>query len=281
MNDEEQWLEIPAGILHLEGVIWVREPAETSLMDILQNFREGTYDKPFVHDDGHVRRLHFDFESTQSEMIIDDEYALTFAYTRKMMAFLLFNPHPAHVVIVGLGGGSLTKFCYQHLPRSRVTTLEIDERVIGLSPMFNIPPSDKRKRILHVDAAEYFRTGDEPADVVLIDGCDSDGTADIFCEPEFYEDLHRQLAPGGIVVVNLVGAKKRSRALKRTIENCFGSPPLALNLDEEKNQVLFAFNEPGKLHDWRQIKRQAEELAQQYGLDFPYFSRKLQSAWPH
>ena len=45
------------------------------------------------------------------------------SYTRSMMAFLLFVPSPTRVVSVGLGGGSLARFVYHHLPETRITAV--------------------------------------------------------------------------------------------------------------------------------------------------------------
>ena len=42
-------------------------------------------------------------------MQLDDPYALCLAYTRKMMAFLLFNRTPRRILMLGLGGALLRK----------------------------------------------------------------------------------------------------------------------------------------------------------------------------
>ena len=61
------------------------------------------------------------------------------SYTRAMMAFLLFNPEPRHVLMIGLGGGSLAKYCHRKLPATRITVLELDHDVIALRAKFGIP----------------------------------------------------------------------------------------------------------------------------------------------
>ena len=126
--------------------------------------------EPSVVDDGIYRRLYFGPEYIQSEMSRDDPVALQLAYTRRMMAALLFLPRPKHIVIAGLGGGSLTKFCYRHLPRARITTLEIDARVIALAGTFEVPADEPRSRIVHADACEWFAATDDSFDLVLLDG---------------------------------------------------------------------------------------------------------------
>jgi len=61
-------------------------------------------------------------KNVQGEQL-DDPYALCLAYTRKMMAFLLFNSQPRRILQLGLGGGSLAKFCYKHLPDASITAV--------------------------------------------------------------------------------------------------------------------------------------------------------------
>jgi len=56
---------------------------------------EDRYDKPFIRDMGRERCLHFDIFTVQSAMDLDDPDRLSLPYTRKMMAFLLFNGAPS------------------------------------------------------------------------------------------------------------------------------------------------------------------------------------------
>ena len=77
-----------------------------------------------------IRSLHVGGEAIQSAMRIDDPFRLALDYTRCMMAFLLFLPDPRDVLMIGLGGGSLAKFVYRQLRRSRVRAIECDARVV-------------------------------------------------------------------------------------------------------------------------------------------------------
>src|SRR5882724_10656236 len=85
-------------------------------------------------------------------MKLDDPDELVLSYTRAMMAFLLFHPRPEHVVMIGLGGGSLTKFVYRNLPDARTTVIESEPKVIAVARQyFHLPPDDGR---LVVETAE-------------------------------------------------------------------------------------------------------------------------------
>jgi spermidine synthase len=234
---------------------------------------------PFVVDDGVIRSLHFSPYYVQSEMSIDEPYTLKLAYTRQMMAFMLFLPKPKQVTIVGLGGGSLTKFCYRELPRASITTVEIDRGVINCAHYFQIPAENQRMRIVHADAVDYFAAPDERADVILIDGCDELGIVPSFGNAGFYQKLRAGLRPGGMLVVNLIGPDEVVDFHRGLIADTFDDRLLVQDVAGEGNRVAFAFNEPWREPDWPAIEREARKLARRHGLDFSAFARKLQRAY--
>ncbi|MGH8445769.1 MAG: spermidine synthase [Solimonas sp.] len=271
----EKWLEIPARQLSERGTVLLREPASANVPELVRRLRAGEYDKPFVVDDGKARRLHFNLDFVQSEMALDDPYALNFVYTRKMMSFLLFVPKPKHIVIVGLGGGSLSKFCWRQLPQAKVTTVEIDGDVLAFSKLFEMPPPDDRMRVLHADAADYFATAEERADVVLIDGCDREGVAPALCSDAFYQNIARNLRPRGMLVMNLIGPAHVAETHLRHMASAFSGRILLRKVSIGGNRLLFAFKDARYIPDWSAIQDAAKGLEEAYGLDFPGFARKL------
>ncbi|HWY24198.1 MAG TPA: hypothetical protein VNX47_04725, partial [Nevskia sp.] len=161
--DDDSWCMIPGSMVGERGMLRLREPAWSDRQELAERLRKGDYSRPFVVDDGETRRLHFGLDFVQSEMSLGQPEALRLLYTQAMMAFLLFLPKPKHIVIVGLGGGSLGKFCRRELPEARVTTVEIDQDVIDFAALFDLPARDSRLRIVHADAAEYFAGEGAPA----------------------------------------------------------------------------------------------------------------------
>lgn len=274
----DHWLEIPARVIGERGVIRVRESAQADLLDLAERLREQRYDRPFVLDDGQTRRLFFDLRFAQAEMDIADPAGLSFAYTQKMMAFLLFNPAPRHIAMVGLGGGSLAKFCHRQLPRTRITVIEIDEHVIGLSELFELPNS-KRLKVVHADAAQYLATTKERFDVVLIDGCDDEGVALPFCGPRFYRRLQSCLRPGAVLVINQIGNDARAQSLADTLAAEYPQRHLTLDYRAGGNRIHFVLTDPYGVAGWAQLLLRAHTLQQQHGLDFPRYARLLKQSW--
>jgi len=271
----EEFLEIPAAFLHEKGVVRLREPRDADKHRLVMQLLEGEYPKPFVIDDGKLRRLHFSLALVQSEMRLDAPQDLHLAYTRKMMAFLLFLPRPKQVVLVGLGGGSLTKFCHRHLARTRITTLEISEDVIAFRGQFGVPPDDARLQVLCADAVEYFASAEERADAVLLDGYDENGIVPAFCDERFYLNVRANLRPGGLLVCNLALKGEDSGAHLDLLREVFGARVIVQEVAGDGNRIAFAFNDPPFPPDWPAVEREARSLSQKLGLDFAAFAQKL------
>src|SRR5690349_9611761 len=126
------FLELPSPFVCEPGTLRMIERPRGLGSAQVDQLRAGTLGRPFILDYGQTRILYFTTAAVQSAMRLDDPEALIAPYTRKMMAFLLFLPAPRHVLMIGLGGGSLAKFCYRHLPRTRISVVEVNADVIAL-----------------------------------------------------------------------------------------------------------------------------------------------------
>jgi spermidine synthase len=270
---------LPAELLEETGIVQLNEPAGSDIGGLVQRLRDGAYHKPFVIDDGRVRRLYFGLAYVQSEMSIARPHELNFAYTRKMMGFLLFVPRPKHVVIVGLGGGSLTRFCHRQLPRARITTVEIDREVIAFGDLFELPVQDERHVLIQADAVDYFATtADRPADrpdVVLLDGCDNQGMAPAFRNAGFFRSVRDRLKTNGVLVVNLVGSAAALRTTLAIVGETFAGRMIVQDVGEGGTKVAYAFNDSAFEPDWDGLLGQARELGRKHELDLPALARKL------
>jgi spermidine synthase len=245
----------------------VLEPAQSDARALYEQILSGRYAKPFVIDDGATRQLLFGLDFIQSSMRIDDPYALDFAYTRKMMAFLLFVPDPGHVLMVGLGGGSLAKFCHRHLPRARLTVVEVDPDVIALRGEFSVP-DDGRLAIVQADAADYLPAAEGDTDVLLLDGFDAQGIAPTFLSRRFYRMARRRLRPGGLLVANFAGPRKYWSRHFDLLSEAFAGQVHVGTVPGGDNHIAFASVEAGCPLDWEKLEERAATLADRFPLDF-------------
>lgn len=197
-------------------------------------------DPPLVRTRGNTRTLEFVPGMIQSEMRLSHPDQLVLAYPRAMMCFVLFQPQPAHIVMVGLGGGSLVKFCHRYLPHSRITVLELRADVIALREQFAIPPDDARLRIIEADASDYLKRCDDPADVLLIDGFDELGLPPALGTSSFYRHCRRILRPGGVLVANIFSYDPAYPDMRMRLNAAFDGQLCRFHGIAGNNHLLFA-----------------------------------------
>lgn len=237
----------------------------------------GMLPRPFIVDSASERHLLFTSANVQSSMRFDDPYALVAAYTRKMMSFLLFLPEPGHILMIGLGGGSLAKFCYRHLPQTRISVVEINAWVISLREHFSIPPDDERFEVIHDDGATYLARVPLKLDVILIDAFDEHGAAHSLGSLDFYRQASQSLTPGGVLVVNLSGQKTRYPTHVESLRNAFDGTVVLVPVQSEGNLLLFAFKRPPFAEVAGALHGRATELEKALGLEFHRFLQRLRT----
>lgn len=259
----------------INGTIKVLEKPTADSSLILERLFCGEYEKPFVLEDGDTRYLYFSFEHVQSAMRIKKPDSLELAYTRKMMSFALFNPKPKRILMLGLGGGSLVKFCRRHLPDAVITVIEINEHVVAFRDEFCIPKDDERFRIILGDAADFVAASDKTFDVILVDAFDRNGFASSICNNEFYDNLKHQLEDGGLIVFNLAGDNKERAAHLRMLRRTFGENTLSIPVGFDDNDIAIAFGNDSFIPNWERLFERAKKLSQIVGLDFQMYARKL------
>jgi len=274
-------VEIPSPFRRDEERVKVLEPPDCNRARLRESLVTGAYRKPFIVEDRETRALHFSRDFVQSAMRLADPCALEFAYTRKMMGFLLFTREPREILVLGLGGGSLVKYCHRHLAAARITVVEIEPDVVAFRDEFRVPPDDERLSVLIGDAAAYVARAPRAADVILMDAFDREGFAPSVASSDFYADARGALTRRGVLVVNLVGQARERVAHLERIRDTFDDNVILVPVEDDGNHVAFAFRDARFEPRWRWIAEQARGMRRRYGLDFPRFagaferSRKL------
>jgi len=268
-------IELPSPFPFEPGTVRLIEPTEGFHSRMLERLCEETLGQPFMIDSGTVRNLFFNTASVQSSMRLDDPDVLVAAYTRKMMAFLLFTPAPRHVLMIGLGGGSLAKFCYRRLPHTRISVVEINADVIALREHFAIPADDERFEIIHDDGAAFLAKVPVRPDVILIDAFDELGVAPSLASSDFYRRANESLTADGVLVMNFAGPTSGYTVHIESLRAAFAGAVLLVPVQADNNVLLFAFKQSQhtELPDF--LHSRAADLEQTLGLEFSRFLERL------
>lgn len=209
-------------------------------MDVTDGVPAAHHVRPVVHETLTGKTLLFSQKDVQSEMHLLRPFELQFEYTKIMMGFLLHNPQPRRIAMVGLGGGSLAKFCYRYLPQAHITVIEINPYVIAHRDAFSVPPDDDRFTVIQADAAHWIQQTEQRFDVLLADGFDIEGLPEALSSPQYYDGCFQVLQPGGMLVANLHGCHPNVEVFLDRIQASFRASVLTVQDPSATNRVAFA-----------------------------------------
>lgn len=243
--------------------------------------RQSDFEPVEISEKKGIRYLHLGGPAIQSAMRIKEPYALELEYTRAMMAFLLFNPAPGRIALIGLGGASVAKFIHRNLLDSSLTALEINPEVVAAArSFFLLPQDDARLQVVIGDGARYVREQDGGLDVLLVDGYDANRIVEALASPDFYDACFRALAPGGVAVFNLWGSDRFFDVYFDRVAKAFADRTLTLPAEKKGNIQLLAFKPPlphaGLVH----LANQARTLEARLGLEMPVFVERMRHCNP-
>jgi spermidine synthase len=245
-----------------------------AIRDFVQILVDG-WGKPSVCDEAGVRSLQFNGGAVQSSMRVSTPYELDLSYTRTMMGFLLINAEPQHILLVGLGGGSLSKYCYRQFPQARITTLEINPDVIALRDDFLMPPDGKRFQIVQSDACDYLARSDVHADVILLDGYDAEGLPRCLCTESFYSNCWQALSAQGVLVANLWGGESNRGVYLNRLRGIFDGRVWWTQPRESSNLIVFAVKNQYYYPQWSRLVSKAQALDKRYRLDLLWVVKNM------
>jgi spermidine synthase len=235
-------------------------------------------------DAGDVRYLHLGTEWIQGSMRLDAPHDIDLEYVQRMMAWLLFAEPQAvakrHVMQLGLGAASLTKFCHKKL-RMKTTAIELNPQVVAACRVwFKLPKDDSRLSVILGDAEQVVAHDHwrGQVDALQVDLYDHEAAAPVLDSEAFYRGCRSLLTEDGCMTVNLFGrSSSYERSLQR-IEAAFGAEAVwAFKPTREGNTVVLALREP--VHPTRaQFSQRAEEIEARWGLPARKWLRVFRAA---
>lgn len=222
-----------------------------------------------ITEDEGVRYLEFSTHWIQGAMRIRRPWALELEYTRDMMFALLLRhgAWPRRVLQVGLGAGSLAKFFLRHWPQVRVEVVEIEPEVVTAAwQFFHLPPESPRFAIELGDGYRHVAVTRSRYDLILCDGFDAKAAAGKLDSTAFYRHCRAKLAPGGMLVTNLISRRGRPQQSIARIDKAFAGRVITLP-PNEANTIAIAATGPRLEVAAADLLERARHLRSRTGLD--------------
>lgn len=196
------------------------------------------YRNILVEETADLRCLKFDEKtrtSSQSCMYKSQPNKLVFNYTKMTFASLLMIDNPKKVLIIGLGGGTLSNVIHELYPDAAIENVEIDPAVITVArDYFDFIETDKVTSKVQ-DGRIFIKRAalkKEQYDWIILDAFNGDYIPEHLLTKEFFEEVKSVLTPGGIVAANTFSSSKLYQYESATYHAVFGD---FINVTTEKN----------------------------------------------
>lgn len=186
--------------------------------------RESPYSSIFVVRDGDYLSLRFARDSRfwdETKIHLADPGELPLAYNRLMLVGLAYPPAPRRLLMLGLGGGSITRFLHAFAPDLALTGVELDAAVIDLARQYFGLEEGPGFAVVCDDGRLFLRRTEQTFDVIMVDTFRGGVVPFHMVSREFFELARTRLAPGGCLVANLHAGSRLFDGVLRTLRTVF------------------------------------------------------------
>lgn len=162
------------------------------------------------------------------------------------------------MLMVGLGGGSVSEYFLRHVPELHVTSVELDPGVVAAAKKYFGVEEHARHRIATGDGRVFLARNKAKYDIVMIDAFRGGYVPFHLLTHEFYTLLASRLEPDGVAVLNLRAGTQLFDSSMVTLRRTFKTVEV---YEWSGNAIVLARLEPPMTPEQR-LARAAERQAQ-------------------
>jgi spermidine synthase len=228
---------------------------------------ETEYNDVFITKRGHQLVMSFqikgwDYTESVSNLLDPDDLPLR--YAQVMTIATIYPPAPRKILMLGLGGGSISTYLGRFMPDAAITTVEIDPGVITAAKTYFGLRESARMRYLAGDGRVFLTRNTELYDLILLDAYRGGYVPFHLLTREFYGLVKQRLAPGGAAAFNVHDGSKLYASTVKTLGEIFA----ALDLYPTGRGEVIAVATAAPV-DAQTLEGRAAALQKQHGFRFP------------
>ena len=186
---------------------------------------ETEYNNIFISKQGDFVTMSFRVrrrDETESVINLRDLGELPLPYTRAMTVAVAYADKLNSILMIGLGGGTTSRYLQRHIPSLDVTIAELDPGVIAMAKKhFKLKENPKYKIIARDGRVLLTRNRKSRYDIIMVDAFRGGYVPFHLLTREFYQILKQRLAPGGVVVFNVHGGTRLFDSTIVTLNSVF------------------------------------------------------------
>lgn len=197
---------------------------------------------------------------------------LVLPYSHGMMTAMIAHPNAKRALIIGLGGGVITRAVRDVAPDISVDTVELDPAVVDVAKRYFGFREDPQVKAYVNDGRVFIRQQNRKKahyDIVMIDACDNDFVPEHLLTEEFMREIQTLLNPGGVVVANSFSKGRLVYHESATYRSVFRN---VLEVDVDGGNRIILAGRDGDL-DVARLKRNLQDATPKFeriGVSAPY-----------
>jgi spermidine synthase len=210
---------------------------------------ETEYNDIFITKRGRELTMSFQlkgYDYTESVANLTDPDDLPVRYTQIMTVGTLYPPQLRRVLMIGLGGGSISSYLGRFMPDAAIDTVEVDPGVITAAKTYFGMIETPRVRYHEGDGRVFLNRNKESYDLILVDAFHGGYVPFHLLTREFYMLVKQRLAPGGAAAFNVHDGTKLYASTLLTLRAVFPSVHLFSSGSGEMITVATAETAPNE-----------------------------------
>jgi len=206
------------------------------------------YRNILVEDNYNLRCLKFNVKSSktnQSCVYKDNPEKLVFNYTKLLFSSLLvMEKAPENILIIGLGGGTMSNTLHQIYPNAKIENVEIDPAVIKVAREYFAFIENENVTSKIQDGRIFIKRASlkkQQFDWIILDAFNGDYIPEHLLTKEFLEETKSLLTPHGVLAANTFSVSELYAHESATYHDVFGD---FFNVRNQKNsnRIILATN---------------------------------------
>jgi predicted membrane-bound spermidine synthase len=229
---------------------------------------ESEYNDIFVNKRRNELTMSFQLKGwdyTESVTNLVDPDDLPLRYAQVMTIAAVYPPEPKKILMIGLGGGSISTYLGRFMPQTAIDTIEIDRRVIETAKKYFGLRESARMRYLDGDGRVFLNRSKDVYDLIIVDAYHGGYVPFHLLTKEFYTLVKAQLAPGGAAAFNVHDGTKLYASTVKTLGEVFPTVDLYPSGSGEVAVVV----SPDAGFDKEALDGRATALQERYSFRFP------------
>lgn len=182
-------------------------PAHAEVDNVIHHERS-LYRDIYVTQEGDLRCMVFYFKQSvghETCKYMSRPQVHAFDYTKMMMAGLFLNPRPKRILIIGLGGGTMSDTLEALVPGAVIDNVELDPAVGTIAKKYFGFGTNKRVNLSISDGRVFVKRrmrSNVRYDMVMMDAFDGDYIPEHMLTQDFFKEVKQIMTPNGVFVAN-------------------------------------------------------------------------------